>query len=127
MCPNGPDPSVTSKLLKTLREMSKSALQDLIDSLGYELTLKCVLDHNEVVTPVDLTSCVKAVDSLVVRASDSVPDGLGSMPPNTLRVHTEYVLVKSLGSKTCGLNHEHIGLENISLPFSSMQKITEVK
>ncbi|GFS61973.1 hypothetical protein TNCV_2592621 [Trichonephila clavipes] len=28
------------------------------------------------------------------------------MPPNTLRVHTEYVLVKSVGSKSCGLNHE---------------------
>ncbi|GFX81185.1 hypothetical protein TNCV_1911771 [Trichonephila clavipes] len=28
------------------------------------------------------------------------------MPPNTLRVHTEYVLVKSLGLKSCGLNHE---------------------
>ncbi|GFY68206.1 hypothetical protein TNIN_22051 [Trichonephila inaurata madagascariensis] len=67
MCPNGPDPSVTSKLLKTLREMSKSALQDLIDSLGYELTLKSVLDHNEVVTPVDLTSCVKSKQSVMLR------------------------------------------------------------
>ncbi|GFU09125.1 uncharacterized protein TNCV_1319641 [Trichonephila clavipes] len=28
------------------------------------------------------------------------------MPPNTLRVHTEYVLVKSVGPKSCGLSHE---------------------
>ncbi|GFW24465.1 uncharacterized protein TNCV_607061 [Trichonephila clavipes] len=41
------------------------------------------------------------VRSLRVRASDSRPEGLGSMPvpPNTLRVHTEYVLVKSVGPK----------------------------
>ncbi|GFV91955.1 hypothetical protein TNCV_1893911 [Trichonephila clavipes] len=29
------------------------------------------------------------------------------MPPNTLRVHTEYVLVKAVGPKSCGLSHEH--------------------
>ncbi|GFX20250.1 uncharacterized protein TNCV_1438091 [Trichonephila clavipes] len=40
-----------------------------------------------------------AVDSLVVRTSDSKPEDLGSMPPNTLLVHTEYVLVKSVGPK----------------------------
>ncbi|GFX63793.1 uncharacterized protein TNCV_5032641 [Trichonephila clavipes] len=28
------------------------------------------------------------------------------MPPNTLRVHTEYVLVKSVGPKSCGQSHE---------------------
>ncbi|GFV68300.1 uncharacterized protein TNCV_2203311 [Trichonephila clavipes] len=28
------------------------------------------------------------------------------MPPNILRVHTEYVLVKSVGPKSCGLSHE---------------------
>ncbi|GFX96142.1 uncharacterized protein TNCV_2290311 [Trichonephila clavipes] len=35
---------------------------------------------------------------LVVRAPDSGPEGLGLMPvsPNTLRIHTEYVLVKSV-------------------------------
>ncbi|GFV17092.1 uncharacterized protein TNCV_3632561 [Trichonephila clavipes] len=38
-----------------------------------------------------------AVGTLVVRASDSRPEGLGSMTPNTLRVYTEYVLVKSVG------------------------------
>ncbi|GFW60893.1 uncharacterized protein TNCV_4871041 [Trichonephila clavipes] len=42
-----------------------------------------------------------AMGSLVVRALDSGPEGLGSMPvpPNTLRVHTEYVLVKLVGPK----------------------------
>ncbi|GFT48447.1 uncharacterized protein TNCV_3131741 [Trichonephila clavipes] len=44
---------------------------------------------------------VWAVGSLVVRAPNSRPEGLGSMPvpPNTLRVHTEYVLVKSVSPK----------------------------
>ncbi|GFU88525.1 uncharacterized protein TNCV_4442021 [Trichonephila clavipes] len=44
---------------------------------------------------------MRAVNSLVVRAPDSGLEGLGSMPvpPNTLRVHTEYVLVKSVGPK----------------------------
>ncbi|GFU19457.1 uncharacterized protein TNCV_4371361 [Trichonephila clavipes] len=28
------------------------------------------------------------------------------MTPNTLRVHTEYVLVKSVDRKSCGLSHE---------------------
>ncbi|GFS73971.1 uncharacterized protein TNCV_108501 [Trichonephila clavipes] len=43
----------------------------------------------------------KAVGSLEVRAQDFGPEGLGSMsvPSNTLRVYTEYVLVKSMGSK----------------------------
>ncbi|GFT39321.1 hypothetical protein TNCV_2422351 [Trichonephila clavipes] len=61
----------------------------------------------------------------MVRPSDSRPEGLGSMPvpPNTLREHTEYMLVKSVGPKSCGLNHECKGLENISLPFSSLPKL----
>ncbi|GFT40628.1 hypothetical protein TNCV_3008021 [Trichonephila clavipes] len=40
----------------------------------------------------EFKSVMWAVGSLVVRASDSRPEGLG-LPPNTLRVHTEYVLV----------------------------------
>ncbi|GFY35187.1 hypothetical protein TNCV_5045611 [Trichonephila clavipes] len=39
----------------------------------------------------------RTVGSLVVRASDSRPEGLSSMPPNTLRV-SEYTL------STCSLN-----------------------
>ncbi|GFW84174.1 hypothetical protein TNCV_4878371 [Trichonephila clavipes] len=38
----------------------------------------------------------RTMGSLVVRASDSRSEGRGSMPPNTLRVNTEYVLVKSV-------------------------------
>ncbi|GFY01519.1 hypothetical protein TNCV_2607061 [Trichonephila clavipes] len=34
-------------------------------------------------------SFTRAVGSLVVRTSDSRPEGLGLMPPNTLRVHTD--------------------------------------
>ncbi|GFV36071.1 uncharacterized protein TNCV_345871 [Trichonephila clavipes] len=56
----------------------------------------------------------------MVRASDSRPEGLGSMPPNTLRVHTEYVLVKSVGPKV--LWAESRVQENNSLPFSFMPK-----
>ncbi|GFW40246.1 uncharacterized protein TNCV_1696541 [Trichonephila clavipes] len=43
----------------------------------------------------------RAVGSLVVRAPDSRPEGLGLMPlpPNTLQVHTEYMLIKSVGPK----------------------------
>ncbi|GFT19147.1 uncharacterized protein TNCV_302831 [Trichonephila clavipes] len=41
----------------------------------------------------------RAMVNLVVRASDSRTEDLGSMPPNTLQVHTEYVLVKSVGPK----------------------------
>ncbi|GFX59347.1 uncharacterized protein TNCV_4633051 [Trichonephila clavipes] len=44
---------------------------------------------------------LKAVESLEARAPDSGPEDLGSMPvqPNTLPVHAEYVLVKSVGPK----------------------------
>ncbi|GFW88764.1 uncharacterized protein TNCV_4972571 [Trichonephila clavipes] len=38
----------------------------------------------------------KCITRRVGRASDSRPEGLGSMPPNTLRVHTENVLVTSV-------------------------------
>ncbi|GFU55077.1 hypothetical protein TNCV_425841 [Trichonephila clavipes] len=49
------------------------------------------------------------------------------MPPNTLRVHTEYMLVKSVGPQSCGLSHERRGLENISLPFSSIQNLWRLR
>ncbi|GFV33897.1 uncharacterized protein TNCV_4755081 [Trichonephila clavipes] len=43
----------------------------------------------------------EGIEGLVVRAPDSRPEGLSLMPvpPNTLRVHMEYVLVKSVGPK----------------------------
>ncbi|GFS66078.1 hypothetical protein TNCV_2510721 [Trichonephila clavipes] len=45
------------------------------------------------------------------------------MPPKTFQVHTESVLVKAVGPESCGLSQERRGLENISLPFRSMQKL----
>ncbi|GFU35303.1 hypothetical protein TNCV_2143561 [Trichonephila clavipes] len=45
------------------------------------------------------------------------------MPPNTLRVHTEHVLAKSVGPKVLWAEiTSEGGLENVSLPFSSMPK-----
>ncbi|GFU31135.1 hypothetical protein TNCV_2193271 [Trichonephila clavipes] len=43
----------------------------------------------------------QALGSLMVRAADYRPEGLGSMPVllNTLRVQTEFMLVKSVGPK----------------------------
>ncbi|GFU95277.1 hypothetical protein TNCV_4308761 [Trichonephila clavipes] len=38
------------------------------------------------------------------------------MPPNTLRVHTEYVLVKSVDPKSCGLSHERRGWRTFPSP-----------
>ncbi|GFV96196.1 hypothetical protein TNCV_1871561 [Trichonephila clavipes] len=49
------------------------------------------------------------------------------MPPNTLRVHTDYVLVKSVGPKSCGLSHELRGTGEYfpSLRFNA--KIVDVE
>ncbi|GFU66120.1 hypothetical protein TNCV_2857931 [Trichonephila clavipes] len=66
------------------------------------------------------------VSSLVVRASDFRPEDLGSMadatkyPPSTQR---NTCSLNQWIRKSCGLNHECRGLENISLPFSSMPKL----
>ncbi|GFX50197.1 uncharacterized protein TNCV_2782191 [Trichonephila clavipes] len=50
------------------------------------------------------------------------------MSPNTLRVHTDYVLVKSVGvRKSCELNHERRELENISLTSSYMPKLRRLE
>ncbi|GFU57187.1 DUF4817 domain-containing protein [Trichonephila clavipes] len=68
-----------------------------------------------------------AVASLVVRASDSRPEGLGSMPyPTKYLPSTHGVLARLISgsdSLARGLNHKCKGLENISLPFSSMPKL----
>ncbi|GFU75788.1 uncharacterized protein TNCV_1652481 [Trichonephila clavipes] len=45
------------------------------------------------------------------------------MPPNTLRVHTEYVLVKSVGPQSCGLNHECRDWRIFPSPSVYMQKL----
>ncbi|GFW99451.1 hypothetical protein TNCV_3007531 [Trichonephila clavipes] len=65
------------------------------------------------------------MDSLVVRASNSRPEGLGSMPvpPNTSEYTRSTCLLNQWVRKSCGLNHECRGLENISLPFSSKSKL----
>ncbi|GFT43999.1 hypothetical protein NPIL_373781 [Nephila pilipes] len=83
MCPNGLGPSVTSKLLTTHREMSKSALEDVIDSLEYEITLKSVIFHNEAVTSVDLTSSVKSKQPIKLRMAieSSLTGGFLFFPP----------------------------------------------
>ncbi|GFV93065.1 hypothetical protein TNCV_2551561 [Trichonephila clavipes] len=49
------------------------------------------------------------------------------MPPNTLRVHTEYVLVKISGSVVLWAESRAQELENISLPFSLNAEIVEVE
>ncbi|GFU56596.1 uncharacterized protein TNCV_1407351 [Trichonephila clavipes] len=69
-------------------------------------SLKCKAAFGEENCDLSESTCLvyinqKAMGSLVVRAQDSRPEGLGSMPvpPNTLQVHSEYVLVKSVGPK----------------------------
>ncbi|GFW39068.1 uncharacterized protein TNCV_1830601 [Trichonephila clavipes] len=65
--------------------------------------------------------------SLVVRASDFRPEGLGSMPPNTLRVHTENVIVKSVGPKVLWAESRVEGTGEYFLPIQSHGKIVEVE
>ncbi|GFX45533.1 uncharacterized protein TNCV_2740701 [Trichonephila clavipes] len=64
-------------------------------NLGHVDEEQMIPPAREVSQPLCLTSVI------VVRASDPRPKGLGSMPvpPNALRVHMEYVLVKSVGLK----------------------------
>ncbi|GFS68049.1 RNase H domain-containing protein [Trichonephila clavipes] len=45
------------------------------------------------------------------------------MPPNTLQVHTEYMLVKSEGPQSCGLSHECRDWRIFTSPSVSMQKL----
>ncbi|GFW11020.1 hypothetical protein TNCV_4459951 [Trichonephila clavipes] len=69
---------------------------------------------------------IRAVGSLVVRALDSRPEDLGSMPDATKypRVHTEYVLVKSVDPKVLRAESRVQGDWRIfSLPFSSISKL----
>ncbi|GFX55291.1 hypothetical protein TNCV_3968451 [Trichonephila clavipes] len=67
-----------------------------------------------------------AVGSLVFRASDSRPEGMGSMPNATKYPPRKTWSTCSLNQwvrKSCGLNHECRGLENIFLHFSSMPRL----
>ncbi|GFV43163.1 uncharacterized protein TNCV_1574091 [Trichonephila clavipes] len=63
---------------------------------------------------------------MVVRASDSRPEGLGLMPPNTLRVHTEYVLVKSVGPNVLW-DESRVQGTGEYFPLQSHGKIVEVE
>ncbi|GFV41802.1 uncharacterized protein TNCV_3629531 [Trichonephila clavipes] len=67
----------------------------------------------------------KAVGSLVVRASDSRPEDLGPMPPNTLRVHRENVLVKSVGPKVLWAESRVQGTGEYFPPIQFHGKIVE--
>ncbi|GFS52545.1 uncharacterized protein TNCV_4851891 [Trichonephila clavipes] len=48
------------------------------------------------------------------------------MPPNTLRVHTEYVLVTSGGLNSCGLSHEHRDLRIFPSPSVHAEIMVEI-
>ncbi|GFV05902.1 hypothetical protein TNCV_2552691 [Trichonephila clavipes] len=63
-----------------------------------------------------------AVGSLVVRTSDSRTEGVGSIPDASDCTRKTCSLNQWV-RKSCGLNHECRGLENISLPSSSMAKL----
>ncbi|GFV19524.1 uncharacterized protein TNCV_3664561 [Trichonephila clavipes] len=65
--------------------------------------------------------------SLMVRATDSRPEGLGSMPLNTLRVHTENVLVKSVGPKVLWADSRVQGTGEYFPPLQFPAKIVKVE
>ncbi|GFU99702.1 uncharacterized protein TNCV_338171 [Trichonephila clavipes] len=62
----------------------------------------------------------------MVRVSDSRLEGLGSMNPNTLRVHT-YVLVKSVGPKVLWDDSRVQGTGGYFPTFQFHAKIVEVE
>ncbi|GFW92492.1 uncharacterized protein TNCV_518091 [Trichonephila clavipes] len=76
-----------------------------------------------------LVEKIVAVSSLVVRALDSRLEGLGSMPvpPNTLREHTEYVLVKSVCPKVLWAESRVQGTGEYFRPLQFHAKIVEVE
>ncbi|GFT07977.1 uncharacterized protein TNCV_3347651 [Trichonephila clavipes] len=67
----------------------------------------------------------EAVGSLVLQHRS--PDGLGSMPPNTLQVHTEYVFVKSVGLKVLWAESRVQGAGEYFPPLKTHGKIVEVE
>ncbi|GFS92793.1 uncharacterized protein TNCV_1161921 [Trichonephila clavipes] len=70
----------------------------------------------------------RAVASLVVRTPDSGPDGLASIPvpPNSLRVNTEYILVKSVGPKVLWAESRVRGTAENFPPLQYHAKIVEI-
>ncbi|GFT04431.1 hypothetical protein TNCV_1929511 [Trichonephila clavipes] len=68
---------------------------------------------------------IRAVGSLVVKASESRPDGLGSMPDPSEYTRNACSLNQTV-RKSCGWSQQKPlapGLENIPLPSSSMSKL----
>ncbi|GFT26857.1 uncharacterized protein TNCV_3710211 [Trichonephila clavipes] len=83
-------------------------------------------DLRKCYTSVGIKKCL-AEGSLVVRALESRPEGLGSMPPNTLRVHTEYVLVKSVGLKVLWAESRVQGTGEYFPPLKIHGKVMEAE
>ncbi|GFW04874.1 uncharacterized protein TNCV_4881091 [Trichonephila clavipes] len=79
------------------------------------------------VTP--FTSHAWVMGSLMDRASDSRSEGMGSMPvpPNTLRLHAEYVLVKSVCPKVLWGESRVQGTGEYFPPLQFHAKIVEVE
>ncbi|GFV41395.1 uncharacterized protein TNCV_3090051 [Trichonephila clavipes] len=78
-------------------------------SVRYEIFRQIVVKFCQVRAITLQYEKIKAMGSLVVRAwtSDRKAWVRCPMSPNTIRVHTKYVLVKSVDPKSCGLCHEH--------------------
>ncbi|GFW35472.1 hypothetical protein TNCV_3071001 [Trichonephila clavipes] len=68
----------------------------------------------------------KTISSLEIRASDSLESGRLEFDVRCRQIPSEYTRstcsLNQWVQKSCGPNHESRGLENISLPFSSMPK-----
>ncbi|GFU76858.1 transposable element Tc3 transposase [Trichonephila clavipes] len=96
-----PPPTCLPELRRALLDEWCNIPQDQIDNLILRMPMRCsslkfALVDWHIVAYVQFGRGYPSG-----RASDSRPEGLGSMPvpPNTLRVHAEYVLVKSVGPK----------------------------
>ncbi|GFT68340.1 RNA-directed DNA polymerase from mobile element jockey [Trichonephila clavipes] len=72
----------------------------------YKQILRPVITYGSPVWGAAAATHMKKIQWLEHRTPDRKTRVRCPMPPNTLRVHTEYVLVKSVGPKSCGLNHE---------------------
>ncbi|GFU94675.1 hypothetical protein TNCV_4210021 [Trichonephila clavipes] len=86
--------------LRVLSETLSRPSGKQLNQSSRQIQQRCSYSHRERL--VAFASRVRVlVPQKTVRASDFRPEGLGSMPEatKTLRVHAEYVLVKSLSPK----------------------------